>query len=563
MKSPLNIALLAILTAALSGGVLAGCSDDDDSTPDAGTDAGTDAGGDSDTDTDSDADFEIDPERIWDDMVWLADEERGGREPGTEGNEAALDYVTDLLVELGLEEDSEHNFRQAFTFPHWSVTGPAAAAIGDTDLEYSTEYQLFSYTGSGDVTAEMVFVGHGMTVPAFDAADYPSCPLPESGYDDFDGVDVSGKIALVIRHGPDDLESIHDSCPANEACDSSPCLWNFGYKANNAALHGAVGMVLVNHFQVGGDLEAGGTIGAEYYDADFPSLFLDRGVVTAAVTDLETWSGTIDSTLQPASQATGVNATITVSAEFEDVTTENVIAVFEGTDPDLSDEVVFLGAHIDHLGTDFISGDIYYGADDNASGSAVNMELARAMALSGIEPKRTVMIAWWNAEELGLIGSCYYVDNPTVSLSNVIANFSIDMVSGGNGTGLGLSGALAPGNAWIADVMAGASEDAGYDYTVMPGEVTQNSDHACFAAAGVPAVAAMTLGPHPHYHTPQDTPDVNSVEDIASAVYLLWPMLESMALGTEDQYTSKGPGPMSVPYDPRDADAKHWLNRNL
>ncbi len=550
-------ALVALL---FVGSQVCGCDEDGADEVDAGTDAG-DAGGDTDTDTDTNPDFEIDPQRIHDDVAWLADDERGGRKPGTEGNEDALDYVAGLLGELGLDAESEVHFRQPFTYQAWSITGDVTAVIDTTTLDYGTDYQIFSYSGSGNVTAEMVFVGHGMTVPAFSAAAYPDCPLPESGYDDFDGIDVTGKIALVIRHGPDDLESIHDNCPANSACNSTPCLWNFGYKANNAAAHGAVGMLMVNHYQTGGAVEASGTIGEEYYDDDFPSLFVDRSEIEAAIPNLETWSGTIDSTLQPNSQATGVNATIDVSSGVEETGTENLLAVFEGTDPVLKDEVILIGAHIDHLGMDPISGEIFNGADDNATGSAVNMELARAMALSGIQPARTVIIAWWNAEEVGLIGSCYYVDNPSVPTANMIAAYSVDMVGSGNGTGVMVSGGIVSENSWLVDVMSGSAEDKGYDYLVNAGAATQNSDHACFAQAGVPAVMVATLGEHGYYHTPQDTIDKILVDDLAAAAYLMWALLEPVAMGMEDLYTGDKSTAMS--FDPRDVDAKDWRNRDL
>ncbi len=563
MKLPGQFHVFLMLAALLfAGSQVCGCEEDGGDKVDAGTDAG-DAGGDTDTDTDtdSDADFEIDPQRIHDDVAQLASDEWGGRRPGTEGNEAALDYVADLLDELGLDAESDVHFRQPFTYQAWAITDNPVAVIDTTTLDYGTDYQIFGYSGGGNVTAEMVFVGHGMTVPAFLAAAYPDCPLPESGYDDFEGIDVTGKIALVIRHGPDDLEAIHDHCPANSACATTPCLWNFGYKANNAALHGAVGMLLVNHYQIGGALEAGGTIGEEYYDDGFPSLFVDRGEIEVAVPNLQSWSGTIDSTLQPNSQATGVNATIDVSSGVEETGTENLLAVFEGTDPSLKDEVIVIGSHIDHMGTDPISGEIYNGADDNASGSAVIMELARAMALSGIQPARTVIIAWWNAEEMGLIGSCYYVDNPSIPTASIIAAYSVDMVGSGNGTGVMVSGGAVPANSWLVDVMSGSAEEQGYDYLVSAGAVTQNSDHACFAQAGVPAVMVATLGEHGYYHTPSDTIDKILVDDLAAAVYLMWALLEPVALGTEDLYTgAKSP---AMPFDPRDADAKDWRNRSL
>jgi Zn-dependent M28 family amino/carboxypeptidase len=117
-----------------------------------------------------------------------------------------------------------------------------------------------------------------------------------------------------------------------------------------------------------------------------------------------------------------------------------VIGVLPGTDQELSEEVVVIGAHVDHLGKDPVSGGIYYGADDNASGTAVVMELARAFVLGGHKTARTVVFAAWNAEELGLIGSCEHVENPSFPISQTVAAWSIDMVGAGDGSGLPFTG---------------------------------------------------------------------------------------------------------------------------
>jgi hypothetical protein len=515
-----------------------------------------DAGADADTDSDTDSDtgtgeeFEFDLQRVFDDVAWLADDERAGREPGTPGNAAAVEYVRTLFDELGLTPGGDSGtFLQAFGFDLWGIEGQPAVSLDGEPLTAGTGFQVMQYSGGGDVEAEIVFAGHGMTVPAFDAAEYPDCPLPATGYDDFADVDVTGKIALVLRRGPANLEAVHDSCPASAACAASPCLWNFGYKSRNAALHGASGVIVVNNYQQPGEIPAGVTLGEEYYEAGVPVVFAERSAVEAAVPDLQSWSQAIDADLLPHSQATGVTAAIEVDASVAPITVDNVVGVLPGTDPELAEEVIVVGAHVDHLGEDPLTDEIYNGADDNASGTAVVMELARAFVLGGHQTARTIVFAGWNAEELGLIGSCFHVEHPAFPMSQTVAAYSIDMVGAGQGLGLGVYGATLPANAWLAQVMDGYADELGLDFTVAAVAPLDASDHVCFSYAGVPAVMFSTLGNHAYYHTPADTIDTILIEDLEAAVRLSWAGLYPIAMGLEDQYTGgkAGQSPLSRP----------------
>ena len=136
--------------------------------------------------------------------------------------------------------------------------------------------------------------------------------------------------------------------------------------------------------------------------------------------NLEDWADAIDATYEPNAQATGVNASINVSATAVEVEVHNIIGVVPGTDPDIGHEVVLVGGHIDHEGMDQLTGDIYNGADDNASGTSVVLEMARMMDECELVPARTVLLAAWNAEEMGLIGSYYYTSNPTYPLEDLL-----------------------------------------------------------------------------------------------------------------------------------------------
>lgn len=543
----------------------------DDGTPqvdagedaDVGTDAGADADGDSDADGDVDADaeldggadaesdgdieadveeadpFDFDRRRIFEDLSYLASDELGGRAPGTAGNDAAMDLVEDLFESLGLAPaGDEGTYRQSFGYDEWNIIGTPEVMIDSVSLEYSDQFLPFAYSGSGEVTAEMVFVGYGMTIPPFDREEYPDCPIdPDAGFDDYEAVDVTGRIALLLRHGPNDDETIYASCPSNEACLGDECLWTFGYKAANARLHGAAGMLLVQDYRHSPSIEEyGGTLDASYYAEDFPALFVDRDSVEIAVTDLRSWADAIDEGLAPSGMATGVEATILLMTSYGTIESSNILGAVLGTDSEIGDEVIVIGAHLDHLGTDDVTGEIYYGADDNASGTAVMMELARALASDHPEPARTVLFAGWNAEEVGLIGSCYYVEHPTFPIGDTIVAFSVDMVGGGIGVGLDLFGGLLPQNEWIVDLMTASAAERGLDYRVVAQDALDASDHACFGAEGVPALLAESVGPHAHYHTPQDSPTQIDLDDLESSALLMWSVLEPLALGVEGNY---------------------------
>jgi len=503
---------------------------------------------------------EIDPQRIYDDVALLASDEWGGRAPATEGNEAAVEYARALFEDLGLQPAGDGStFLQTFGYESWEQLAPAEMNLDGEDLVDGTDLSVFYMSGNGSVTADVVFIGYGLTVPAFDAASHPACPIDPAGYDDYDGIDVTGKIVLLLRHGPGEDQAVSDDCPGNAASQGGD-LWTFGYKAANAALHGAAAMVLVGDYNHGPEAVEG-YIGSDYYQPDLPAVSPRRNVVESHLPDLESWYDEIEAAWQPASRDTGVSATVTVDAGVVEIETSNVLGAIPGTDPAIGDEIVIYGAHIDHLGT-AANGDIYNGADDNASGSAVVMEMARMLAGSGYQPARTVLFQLYNAEEVGLIGSCHYVSEPTHPLEDAVAMLSIDMVGAGDGTGLILYGSDYEPFAWLTDLATAASDDAGLSYDVWPGPTVMASDHACFAWLGIPAVLVSTLGPHAYYHTPEDTIDNILIDDLEAAARILWSTLEPLAMGEEDLYLEDTPAAAMCPASPTRSDDLSRIQRD-
>ena len=232
--------------------------------------------------------------------------------------------------------------------------------------------------------------------------------------------------------------------------------------------------------------------------------------------------------------------------------THNVLGVLEGADPALAAEVVVIGAHIDHLGVNQ-DGSINYGADDNASGAAVVMELARMFKLCDVRPRRTLLFVQWNAEEMGLIGSRHYVDHPVYPLERTIAAYNFDMVGAGDGTGILLFGGTDTRNAWLTELMRGASSAAKLTHVIQTVPQKLASDHAPFVQKGIPICWGFARpDPHPGYHTPRDTIANIRLDTLKAVGELFWAALRPLALGEEGRFTRRPP---AAPLREREAEA--------
>jgi aminopeptidase YwaD len=451
---------------------------------------------------------QINGQRTWQFTRYLASDALQGRLAGTEGEQLAAEYIGKKFQEWGLEPAGDGGtYFQNFTVSSWYATAPVNLALeGAPSYEFGADYTIFTYSGSTDTTAEVVFAGYGMSIPTYNPADYPGCPAPVTGYDDYAGVDVTDKIVLVLRHGPQQDDNWYYYCPNIVSPGYSVGgLWWFGYKAYNAYLHGAKGMILVSEYKHGHTPEPGlGTLYDFHYAADMGSVFAHRSIGELLVPDLAARQDSIDSTLTPASWPTGQSMNMVVTAVFDaDAPSQNVLGAIPGTDPEIGDEVVIVSAHYDHEGVAPM-GEVYPGADDDASGTAVMMEIAKVLSSGNFAPERTILFAAWGSEEAGLVGSYYYVeDDPKYPLEDTLAVLQMDMVGVGNRTGLNVFGGTVFTDLF-SQIQANADE---VNVEAMPFAPGGGSDHVPFVNAGVPAVMFQTMGPHDYYHTPADTID--------------------------------------------------------
>jgi hypothetical protein len=468
------------------------------------------------------ADPRVDPLR--DHVRYLASDELTGRGVDTPGIKLARDYIAREFAKYGLRPGGDNgSYLQGFEVATGvTVKQPSLLAFGkQPPLGLNEEWVPLGLSGSGKVEADLVFAGYGIT-----AKDY--------GYDDYAGIDAKGKIVLVLRYEPPpkDEKSPFQKAPrySNHA--------TLRAKASNARDHGAVGMILV-------DLNQSGNEQKELIST-LTSLWRgDNSLIAAQVKrgPIEKWLARqgislkflkekIDRDGKPASQPLpAVQVALQVSLEEIRQRTENVIGVLPGSDPALKDESIVIGAHYDHVGfghygtrDSHTSGQIHYGADDNASGTAVLLQLAERLSRAQPKPARSVVFIAFSAEELGLHGSRQYVNSPPMPLSSTKAMVNLDMVGRLRDNRLTVFGTRSAQG--LSGIVLEEAQKLGLQVTESDG--IGRSDHLSFYNKKIPALHFFT-GSHADYHRPGDTWEKLNVEGMAKVTELVRLIAEKIA----------------------------------
>lgn len=365
-------------------------------------------------------------ERWWSDVSVLASEQMEGRLTGTPGYQRAADYVVEQARAIGLEPAGTNGFFQRVDFEEQFVdhARSTAALISDgREARLDVPGDITIGRGGGrvpeQVDAPLVFIGYGLH-------------LPEAGHDDFAGVDLKGKIAVVVSGGPDNISG---SLKAHARRD----------RARLLAERGAVGLLSLTTpkavetpwsraiAQVG----QGGMYFADAALNDVRTPFVSLSMNPAS-TDKLFASASLPFTqvaaLAPASRplpkiALNTALRARIAATHRTVSSNNVVARLPGSDPALRNENVVFSAHLDHLGVSApIAGDgLYNGAMDNAAGVAGLLDIARTYQGRAAKPKRSVLFVFVTAEEKGLLGSRYFALRPTVPKRSIVADLNFDM----------------------------------------------------------------------------------------------------------------------------------------
>ena len=437
--------------------------------------------------------------RIAADIGYLASPELAGRGTGKEGARLARDHVAKRFAELKLAPLGTDGFLQSFMARVGAKVSPASIVRGPgKGKPVGVAVETAEGSSSGEAKGSAVFVGFGISAAA-------------AHWDDYAGESLEGKIAVVLAGSPDGEEA------------TAKALKGFGsdrYKIRTAREHKAAGVILVARKDEGiaGVLDPQGmglpavVVGPTAARKLFPSPKLENAAARSG-----------KAMTKPVALPGGA-LTLTTKVEAREAEAWNVIGKLPGKAGSAhAGEVVIVGAHYDHLG----EGDARFslapdshaahlGADDNASGTALMLEVARRLAPSAGQLDRDVVFMGFGAEELGTLGSRFFVEHPTVPLSGVTAMINADMVGRLRNDRLMIDG-VGTAEAWKG-LLDGANQGIGLTL-VQGAEGFGASDHASFAAARVP-VSFLFTGAHADYHKPSDTADkINSAGEARIALF--------------------------------------------
>jgi hypothetical protein len=512
----------------------------------------------------------------------LASDELAGRETLRPGARLAAEYLAERFAGYGLRPlPGKPGFTLDYTlyeqgFDEHRTTVAITAGGATRALAPGADFAPFDFSDAGSAEADVVFAGYGITAP-------------EIGHDDYEGLDVRGKLVLVLRHAP------------REKDEASPFAKHpqhglFAAKAMNAARRGALGMLLVtdplNH-EGGDDLRMSGRLRLEPPGADataatpgagrergaarrrvaagaprdrardqrgarardaatrrrgraaadepsgpFLAVHISQEVAGALVAPtgatLRDLQQALDGGARPRATAlTGVRAAVSITprAQPREVVAQNVVGFIEGTDPALRDQWIVIGAHYDHLGGYPSGGDadtIYNGADDNASGTAALLELAQAFATAPERPRRSLAFMAFSGEEKGLLGSRAMVERELFPVGNVTVMVNLDMI-GRNGEEPVSIGGDGYGTQ-LRELVEAANGDGKLRLAFDGIDYSGNSDHHPFYARGIPFLFFFT-GLHDDYHQLSDHADKVEYARMTEIVRLVYRTAARLAAG--------------------------------
>ncbi|PWN06055.1 M28 family peptidase [Rhodohalobacter mucosus] len=427
----------------------------------------------------------------------LSSDEFEGRAPASRGEELTVDYLVAQLEEMGVAPGMDDGgYIQEFPLLGQRVdAGSAGMTIRENGrsaagLAYNTDFMAWPSNEADQVeieNAEVLYVGYGIQAPEFN-------------WDDYKGTDVEGKILVFKNSDPSDDPELFDG-------ESRLYYGRWSYKFEKAAEMGALGAIVIHTTPTAGygwDVVAN-SWGRERFalrsegDASDNPEFNSWLTEESSRTLFEAAGLSLDDMLEAAESMDfepvpleGVTMNVNLQASYSDLASRNVVGMIQGNDPDLMDEYVIFTAHHDHLGIAAppVNGDsIYNGARDNAAGVSAVLNLANALKETETELKRSAVFLFVGAEEMGLLGSLYWANNPTVHPGKISANLNMDgMQTYGPTEDVVLVGY---GRNTITDVIEQFAAEAGR--TVKPDPSPEQgyfyrSDHFSMARVGIPAV---------------------------------------------------------------------------
>jgi Zn-dependent M28 family amino/carboxypeptidase len=446
---------------------------------------------------------QIDQDRLLENIKILASDEFEGRAPASKGEELTMAFLEAQFKQVGLRPgNSDGTYFQKV--PMVGITADPSAQLAFTQpasgdkvtLRYGDDFMAWTKREQAEVSidSDLVFVGYGVVAPEFK-------------WDDYKGLDVKGKVLVMLINDPPVLDP-NDPSKLDEKVFKGKAMTYYGrwtYKFEMAARKGAAGCLIIHETGPAG--YPWGVVKGSFAGEQFDLVQPDRGMSRSAVEGWITYekaqallamAGKDLDSLKKAAVGRdfrpvplGVKASLTLQNKIRTIDSRNAIARLEGCDPKLRKEYVVYMAHWDHLGIGpEVNGEkIYHGAIDNASGVAGLLEIARAFTKVQPQPPRSILFLSVTAEEQGLLGSKYYAEHPLCPLDKTLAVINMDGLNVLGKTkditvvGLGMSTldeyVKAVATEQGRSVQPDAEPEKGFYY---------RSDHFDFAKQGVPAL---------------------------------------------------------------------------
>jgi len=494
--------------------------------------------------------------RLQQHISYLASDALNGRRTGTQGANDAAHYIAGEFARLGLHpaiQKAGASRKGSVAMQQYLQPFPYVAGVelgngnefnfvrsgvdAIQNLRVGEDWMPLGISANNKVNGATVFVGYGITAA-------------EQKYDDYAGLDLKGRIAFALTGTPD------GDNPHGQLARYEGVRW----KAIAARTAGASALVVVSSDPNFKDeklatLQYDNSAG----DAGIPVVVISRNSIEQLLGSpaFEHLEEIAKAHTQSTTKLISGVLTLSVQVVRQEVQAYNVVGMIEGSDPVLKNETIVIGAHYDHLGRGGEgslaprSGEIHHGADDNASGTAGVIELARLLTSQPPKPKRTIVFMCFSGEEEGLLGSNYYVNHPIRPLANTVAMINMDMIGrmkdrkliiGGVGTAKEWREVIGSGNVAQGIKVTATSESAAP--TGMPVVVSANgrpimtvdssktfdltlqedgygpSDHSSFYSKHIPVLFFWT-GTHNDYHKPSDTFDKINYTDEARILMLV------------------------------------------
>ena len=449
-------------------------------------------------------------------IKYLSSDSLKGRQTGMKGDSLAAEYIKNELDSYGFVPLSGDGF-QRFKVATRILPGQGNTfSVNGNPYIPKKDFTPMGFTSNKALESEVLFAGYGFNINN-----------DSMKWNDYKSIDPTGKWVMILRADPETDKTISPFIPFSGDRD----------KALLAKDMGAAGVLLISGpaFDPQDTFES---LNSGEYSVDIPVIRIKRDVADAILakskTSVSVLEKKLNSTRKPASFQTGIKVSAQTEIIIERNNTRNVVMLLPGQDEVLKDEYIIIGGHFDHLGiggpgsssraADTVA--VHHGADDNASGVALMLELAEKFAYAKGSHKRSIICIAFTGEEMGLLGSKYFADNPGIDLTKVNAMINLDMVGRLQETNvLQISGIGTAEN--FRDLVNSLSDTTVIKLTLSD-EGYGPSDHSSFYGRNIPVLFYST-GAHLDYHTPSDTYDKINYDGMVTISALIFNIAETLA----------------------------------